>query len=321
MITVAAGASMANARRILEGRHTGEDRDRNRQEDDASEQADDSSMIDIDSPTRSSALAALLMSRPATAFNQGFSALARPTLDLGSAACPSSGKGHVNSVAHGRRMDMQGLRMDSSPWLVEEEFDKIDALVRSAPVVLFMRGSPWDSQCGWSSFVSILLDEYLTKWTYYDVESDENLERGIQAYLGDRRIPQLFVNGEHYGNVHWIERMYHTFGHMDSVHCITNKFRRDLQEKLPDIATFEENTFPGEQSRRAPLLYNQDDLRKIRKDAKIKKMRGYDEAMAMSFRPEPDDGPIDYWWDFRRFGEFTDAGDKGSSNRQGYGVR
>ncbi|MDO5087746.1 MAG: Grx4 family monothiol glutaredoxin [Comamonadaceae bacterium] len=79
---------------------------------------------------------------------------------------------------------------------------RIDALVKQNPVVLFMKGSASFPMCGFSGrAVQILkasgLD--LDKLVTVNVLEDEAIRQGVKEYSQWPTIPQLYVNGEFIG--------------------------------------------------------------------------------------------------------------------------
>ncbi len=76
---------------------------------------------------------------------------------------------------------------------------RIDALVRSADVVLFMKGTPLFPQCGFSSRAVAILDHLGVDYESVDVLQDQEVRQGIKGYSDWPTIPQLYVKGEFLG--------------------------------------------------------------------------------------------------------------------------
>ncbi|KPI37862.1 Monothiol glutaredoxin-5, mitochondrial [Cyphellophora attinorum] len=80
----------------------------------------------------------------------------------------------------------------------------IDKAVASAPVVLFMKGTPDQPQCGFSrTMIQILGQQGVdpTKFAAYNVLEDPDLRDGIKQYSDWPTIPQLYVDKEFVGGV------------------------------------------------------------------------------------------------------------------------
>ncbi|KAI5283610.1 monothiol glutaredoxin grx5 [Ascosphaera aggregata] len=87
-------------------------------------------------------------------------------------------------------------------WLSDETRQAIDKAVASAPVVLFMKGTPEFPQCGFSR-VSIqvlgLQGVDPSKFTAFNVLEDPELRSGIKEYSDWPTIPQLYLDKEFIG--------------------------------------------------------------------------------------------------------------------------
>ncbi|MDC3958156.1 Grx4 family monothiol glutaredoxin [Polyangium jinanense] len=84
---------------------------------------------------------------------------------------------------------------------------RIEALVRSDRVVLFMKGSRRFPQCGFSSSVVQILDEVLPSYTTVNVLEDPEIREGIKAYASWPTIPQLYIDGEFVGGADIVREM------------------------------------------------------------------------------------------------------------------
>jgi len=76
---------------------------------------------------------------------------------------------------------------------------RIDSIVKSADVVLFMKGTPLFPQCGFSSRAIAILDNVGVAYETVDVLQDQEVRQGIKAYSDWPTIPQLYVKGEFLG--------------------------------------------------------------------------------------------------------------------------
>ena len=81
----------------------------------------------------------------------------------------------------------------------EEVRARIDALVKSNEVVLFMKGSALFPQCGFSSRAVAILDHLGVPFETVDVLADQEIRTGIKDYSDWPTIPQLYVKGEFVG--------------------------------------------------------------------------------------------------------------------------
>ncbi len=76
---------------------------------------------------------------------------------------------------------------------------RIDEIVKSNDVVLFMKGTELFPQCGFSSRAVAILDHLGVGFQTVDVLQDPEIRQGIKAYSDWPTIPQLYVKGEFVG--------------------------------------------------------------------------------------------------------------------------
>ena len=76
---------------------------------------------------------------------------------------------------------------------------RIDAIVKSNDIVLFMKGTVLFPQCGFSSRAVAILDHLGATFETVDVLQDAEIRSGIKAYSDWPTIPQLYVHGEFVG--------------------------------------------------------------------------------------------------------------------------
>jgi monothiol glutaredoxin len=91
---------------------------------------------------------------------------------------------------------------------MSESNARIDSLVKSNPVVLFMKGTPLFPQCGFSSRAVAILDHLGAPYESVDVLQDQEVRQGIKSYSDWPTIPQLYVNGEFVGGSDIMMEMY-----------------------------------------------------------------------------------------------------------------
>src|SRR4029079_10929337 len=76
---------------------------------------------------------------------------------------------------------------------------KLDQIVTSDDVVLFMKGSRSFPQCGVSASVVNILNTLIPKYTTVNVLTDPDIRGGLKEYSDWPTFPQLFVKGEFVG--------------------------------------------------------------------------------------------------------------------------
>lgn len=85
---------------------------------------------------------------------------------------------------------------------------KIDDLVSSDSVVLFMKGTRSFPQCGFSASVVNILNTLVPKYTTVNILSDVEIRSGMKEYSDWPTFPQLFVKGEFVGGADIVRQMH-----------------------------------------------------------------------------------------------------------------
>ena len=84
---------------------------------------------------------------------------------------------------------------------------RIDEIIKSSDVVLYMKGTKSMPQCGFSSRVAGVLNYMGVDFADVDVLADEEIRTGIKEYSDWPTIPQLYVKGEFVGGCDIITEM------------------------------------------------------------------------------------------------------------------
>ena len=83
--------------------------------------------------------------------------------------------------------------------LTPETREKIDQLVNSSKIFVFMKGSKLMPQCGFSNNVVQIFNSLGVDYSTFDVLEDYDVRQGIKEYSNWPTIPQVYVNGEFIG--------------------------------------------------------------------------------------------------------------------------
>jgi monothiol glutaredoxin len=97
---------------------------------------------------------------------------------------------------------------------------KIDQMVASDAVVLFMKGTRSFPQCGFSASVVNILNTLIPKYTTVKVLADADVRSSLKEYSDWPTFPQLFIKGEFVGGADIVRQMFET---------------GDLEKKLGDL--------------------------------------------------------------------------------------
>ncbi|HEY9090915.1 Grx4 family monothiol glutaredoxin [Parasphingorhabdus sp.] len=85
---------------------------------------------------------------------------------------------------------------------------RIDSVIQSNDVVLFMKGTPLFPQCGFSSKAVAILEHLGVGFESVDVLQDMEIRQGIKEFSDWPTIPQLYVKGEFVGGSDIMMEMY-----------------------------------------------------------------------------------------------------------------
>ena len=85
---------------------------------------------------------------------------------------------------------------------------KINELITSNDVCLFMKGTPDVPQCGFSLAISNMLKHLEIKFKGVNVLEDQEIREGIKVYSDWPTIPQLYINKEFIGGCDIVKEMF-----------------------------------------------------------------------------------------------------------------
>ena len=87
---------------------------------------------------------------------------------------------------------------------------RIETLVASSPVVVFMKGNKLMPQCGFSNNVCQILNALAVPFECFDVLSDPEVRQGIKEFSDWPTIPQVYVQGQFMGGSDILIEMYNS---------------------------------------------------------------------------------------------------------------
>jgi Grx4 family monothiol glutaredoxin len=83
----------------------------------------------------------------------------------------------------------------------DELFNRLGDLVKAAPVMLFMKGTPSAPQCGFSRQTGGVLREKGIRYGFFNILADDEVRQGLKEYADWPTFPQLWVDGELVGGL------------------------------------------------------------------------------------------------------------------------
>jgi len=87
---------------------------------------------------------------------------------------------------------------------------RIEDLINSNSIMVFMKGSKMMPQCGFSNNVVQILNSLGIHFETFDVLSDMDIREGIKEYSNWPTIPQIYLKGEFLGGSDILIEMYNS---------------------------------------------------------------------------------------------------------------
>ncbi len=87
-------------------------------------------------------------------------------------------------------------------------FESIKEQIANNPILLYMKGSPDQPQCGFSSQASQVLMACGERFAYIDILSNPEIRANLPSVSDWPTFPQLFIDGELVGGCDIIVEMY-----------------------------------------------------------------------------------------------------------------
>jgi monothiol glutaredoxin len=92
--------------------------------------------------------------------------------------------------------------------LTDSQRADFDRLVRTKPIVLFMKGNRRFPACGFSATVVGILDKLSSGYETVNILEDSKVREGMKEFSSWPTFPQLYVNGEFVGGCDIVKDMY-----------------------------------------------------------------------------------------------------------------
>ena len=88
--------------------------------------------------------------------------------------------------------------------------EKIQQMIESNSIMVFMKGTKLMPQCGFSNNVVQILNSLGVEFSTFDVLSDFEIREGIKEYSDWPTIPQVYLKGEFLGGSDILIEMYNS---------------------------------------------------------------------------------------------------------------
>lgn len=154
--------------------------------------------------------------------------------------------------------------------------EKLRALVSSAPVMLFMKGSPEAPRCGFSRKTVEILQRNDVPFSSFDILQDEDVRAGLKKLYDWPTYPQLYVNGQLIGGYDIINEMASDQG----------SFKKELGIEHLSASTKVEVSLSDDLTRRLQSLINQSPVMIFMKGTPDAPRCGFSRSVVQMFRDD-----------------------------------
>ncbi|CAK4611385.1 hypothetical protein LEN26_010338 [Aphanomyces euteiches] len=107
----------------------------------------------------------------------------------------------------GNLAEQLGVQPLSEDEIEKALFASLTELINSAPVLLFMKGTPNEPKCGFSRKTIELLRAHQIPFSTFDILSDETVRQGLKKMSNWPTYPQLYVHGSLIGGLDILTEM------------------------------------------------------------------------------------------------------------------
>lgn len=113
----------------------------------------------------------------------------------------AAGGSNLSKYAPGANDPATAPEMSSTQGQKEETETRLRELVKAAPVMLFMKGTPSAPQCGFSRTIVGILREKGVRYGFFNILADEDVRSGMKTFSDWPTFPQLYAGGEFVGGL------------------------------------------------------------------------------------------------------------------------
>jgi len=108
-----------------------------------------------------------------------------------------------------RELADSGELLDTLP-KTEDLNSRLEKLIKSAPVMIFMKGEPQKPQCKFSKALMEILNKTDITFQSFNIFEDEEVRQGLKAFSNWPTYPQIYVKGELVGGLDIIKELNET---------------------------------------------------------------------------------------------------------------
>lgn len=89
-----------------------------------------------------------------------------------------------------------GAIVADSMGISESLKSRLESIINSSPIMLFMKGTPEEPRCGFSKKSVEILKEEELEFSSFNILDDEEVRQGLKTYSNWSSYPQLYIKGE-----------------------------------------------------------------------------------------------------------------------------
>ncbi|KAL1929615.1 hypothetical protein VTP01DRAFT_1753 [Rhizomucor pusillus] len=112
---------------------------------------------------------------------------------------------HAKSVSNAAAAGKPGL--ENNVKSAKDLNTRLKELINSAPVMLFIKGTPQQPRCGFTRQLLEILNERQVKYSSFNILSDEDVRQGLKAYSNWPTYPQMYIKGELIGGLDIVKEL------------------------------------------------------------------------------------------------------------------
>lgn len=105
----------------------------------------------------------------------------------------------------------------------EELHKRLGELVKAAPVMLFMKGTPSAPQCGFSRQTVSILREKGIRYGFFNILADDEVRQGLKEFSDWPTFPQLYAGGELIGGLDIVREEFENDPNFLSEHSVNGQ--------------------------------------------------------------------------------------------------
>jgi Grx4 family monothiol glutaredoxin len=134
------------------------------------------------------------------------------TTTTNGASANAAAAGTTTTATSTDKPTVEVVETEQDPVTAKEElWKRLGELVRAAPVMLFMKGTPSAPQCGFSRQLVALLRERSIKYGFFNILADDEVRQGLKEFSDWPTFPQLYVDGELVGGLDIVRDVFLSF--------------------------------------------------------------------------------------------------------------